>query len=72
LGAKKGIETALCQRITEGESKKGLANLWIRKKITKEAHAGRGLETIWEIPVNMHPDHWPAIPASKQLNILYE
>jgi hypothetical protein len=27
-----------------------LANPWSRKKITKKAHAGRGLETIWEIP----------------------
>jgi hypothetical protein len=28
-----------------------LANPWSRKKITKKAHAGRGLETKWEIPV---------------------
>ena len=23
--------------------------MWNRKKITKKAHAGRGLETIWEM-----------------------
>jgi hypothetical protein len=28
---------------------KGLANLWSRQRITKKAHAGRGLETIWEM-----------------------
>jgi hypothetical protein len=37
------------QRKTEGESKKGLANRWNRKRITKKVHAGRGLETIWEM-----------------------
>jgi hypothetical protein len=31
--------------------KKVLANLWSRQKITKKAHAGRGLETIWEMSV---------------------
>jgi hypothetical protein len=40
----------LCQRKTEGEPKKGLANLWRGKKITKKAHAGRGQTTKWEIP----------------------
>jgi hypothetical protein len=30
---------------------KDLANLWSRKKITKKAHAGRGLEIIWEMSV---------------------
>src|SRR5208283_3116159 len=33
------------------KEKKRLATLWSRKKITKKAHAGRGPETIWEIPV---------------------
>jgi len=27
--------------------------LWSRKRIAKEAHAGRGPETIWEIPVEI-------------------
>jgi hypothetical protein len=50
LGAKSGIETALCQR-TGTDWKKVIANRSNRKKITKKAHAGRGLETKWEIPV---------------------
>jgi hypothetical protein len=33
LGAKSGIETALCQRITGTDWKKVLANRWNRKKI---------------------------------------
>ena len=46
LGAKSGIEAALCQRITGTDWNKVLANRWNRKIITKKAHAGRGLETI--------------------------
>jgi hypothetical protein len=38
------------QRITGTDWKKVLANRWNRMKITKKAHAGRGQETIWEIP----------------------
>lgn len=38
---------------TENGMENGLANLWNRKRITKKARAGRGLETIWEIPVQM-------------------
>src|SRR5208282_5709160 len=45
----------LCQRKTGYRLEKDLANLWSRKKITKKAHAGRGLETIWEIPVYIDP-----------------
>jgi hypothetical protein len=45
---------SLCQKRTEGGLEKGLekglANLWSRKKITKEVHAGRGQETEWEMP----------------------
>jgi hypothetical protein len=52
LGSQKGIETALCQRITGTDWKKVLANGWNRKKITKKAHAGRGQETTWEMSVN--------------------
>jgi hypothetical protein len=33
---------------------KRLANLWSRKKIMKKAHAGRGQEPKWEIPVDMN------------------
>src|SRR5271165_7464187 len=50
LGAKNGIETSLRQRITRTDWYKVLANRWDRKRITKKAQAGRGLETIWEIP----------------------
>ena len=53
LGAKIGIVTAQCQRITGTNWKKTLANQWNRKKITKKAHAGRGQETKWEIPFYM-------------------
>jgi len=56
LGAKSGIETALCQRITGTDWKNVLANRWNRKRITKKAHAGRGLETICEIPANMNKE----------------
>jgi hypothetical protein len=48
-GAKNGIETALCQRITGTDWKKVLANQWNRQKITKKPHAGPGQETIWEM-----------------------
>jgi hypothetical protein len=44
---------SLCQRKTEFGPEKRLANLWSRQRITKIAkkvHAGRGPETIWEIP----------------------
>jgi hypothetical protein len=50
LGARKGIETALCQRISGTDWKKVLANPWDRKRFIKKAHAGRGQETKWEIP----------------------
>jgi hypothetical protein len=43
--------SALCQKITGTDWKKVLANRWNRKKITKNAHAGRGQETIWEMSV---------------------
>jgi hypothetical protein len=42
--------SGVCQRITGSGLKEVLANLWSRKIITKKAHAGRGLETIWGIP----------------------
>jgi hypothetical protein len=35
----------------EKRLKKGLANQWSRKKITKKAHAGRGHETKWEMSI---------------------
>jgi hypothetical protein len=49
LGAQKGIETALCQKISGTNWKKVLANQWNRKRITEKAHAGRGPETKWEM-----------------------
>jgi hypothetical protein len=48
---------SLCQRKTEGGLEKWLANLWSRKKITKEAHAGRGQETKWGMSAKKH-HHW--------------
>ncbi len=43
---RKGIETALGQRITGRDCKRVLANRWNRKRITKKAHAGHGLEIL--------------------------
>ncbi|HTV61986.1 MAG TPA: hypothetical protein VMH30_05395 [Verrucomicrobiae bacterium] len=37
----------------EGGLKKRLASLLLKKKITKIAHAGRGQEIKWEIPVDI-------------------
>ena len=59
LGAKSGIETVLCQRITGTDWKKVLANLWRRKRIMKKARTGRGLETILEMSVNFRQRHNP-------------
>jgi hypothetical protein len=53
IGAKKGIGTPLCQRKAEGGVAKRLANLWRRNRFKKNAHACRGQEIKWEIPVNM-------------------
>jgi hypothetical protein len=33
------------------------ANVWSRQRITIKAHAGRGLETIWEIPIKTFPNN---------------
>jgi hypothetical protein len=38
---------------TESGMEEWLANPWSRKKITKTTHAGRGQETIWEIPIDI-------------------
>lgn len=58
-GAEKRAERRNWQQIApcarekpRADWKKGLPNLWSRKKITKKAYANRGLETIWEIPIN--------------------
>ncbi|MGD0413327.1 MAG: hypothetical protein ABSC18_16670 [Verrucomicrobiota bacterium] len=48
LGRKKGIETPLCQRKTEGGLEKRVANFLNGRKITKKAHAGRAHESKWE------------------------
>jgi hypothetical protein len=37
----------------EGGLKKRLASLLLKKKIMKDAHAGRGQEIKWEIPVDI-------------------
>jgi hypothetical protein len=55
MGAKKGIETALCQKTTGTDWKKVIANRWNRKRITKKARVGRGQETKWEIPIQISP-----------------
>jgi hypothetical protein len=46
-----GIERLRLATSKSRANQKRLANLWSRQRITKKAHAGRGLETIWEIPV---------------------
>jgi hypothetical protein len=40
----------ICQRKIDGVVAKRLANLWIRNRIKKNAHAGREKEIKWEIP----------------------
>jgi hypothetical protein len=40
-----------------GGLEKGFANLLQGKKITKKAHAGRGHETKWEIPIKTFPNN---------------
>jgi hypothetical protein len=40
---------------------KSLANLWSRKRITKKPHAGRGLETNWEMSMK-----WLAFKSQQQ------
>jgi len=45
-----GNEALLLPEKNRERTEKGLANLWSRRKITKQAHAGRGQETKWEIP----------------------
>jgi hypothetical protein len=37
------------QRRTKGGLENGLVNLWMRKRIMKKAHAGRGQESKWGI-----------------------
>jgi hypothetical protein len=52
-------KTSFRQRISGRIGKKiekTLANLSSRKKITKKAHAGRGPESKWEIPVSISPE----------------
>jgi hypothetical protein len=38
----------------EYKREKGLANQWNRKNIVKQAHVGRGQETIWEMSFYWH------------------
>src|SRR5437899_1516762 len=40
-----------CRRKTEGGLETGLVSLWSRQKSTKNAHAGHGQETKWEMSV---------------------
>lgn len=56
----KRMKSHQCQRTapfarktTEGGLEKELANLWRRSKVTKNAHASRGPEAKWEIPVEL-------------------
>jgi hypothetical protein len=48
-----GNEAPPLPKKNPGRTGKKLATVWSRQKITKEARAGRGLETIWEIAVYM-------------------
>jgi endo-beta-N-acetylglucosaminidase D len=48
---KNGVETPPTLEKTEVGLDKRLANRWSKSKIKKKSHAGRGQETIWEIPV---------------------
>jgi hypothetical protein len=52
---KKHRNTPSAREKRGADSKKGLekrlANLWSRRKTTKKAHAVRGREIKWEIPV---------------------
>jgi hypothetical protein len=50
LGSQKASKTPLPGE-KRGRSKKGLANLWSRKKITKKARACREHETRWETSI---------------------
>jgi hypothetical protein len=51
LATQKRMETLPVLKKTEPNWKKRLANLWRRVKVKKKAHAGRGQEIKWEIPV---------------------
>jgi hypothetical protein len=53
LGSQKSVETPLLPEKNQGEQEKALANLWSRKKITKQAHTRRGQEIKWEIPAKI-------------------
>ena len=43
----------------------GLAKLWIRKKIRRSLHAGRGPQIRWETPINLVYDK--ASPSDSHL-----
>jgi hypothetical protein len=49
LGSQKSIKNTLCARGKTRAERKGLANLWSRKKIAKKVRACRGHETRWEM-----------------------
>jgi hypothetical protein len=60
-GMKKRVERRNWRRSTpnagqkpRADWKKDLQNLWSRKKITKNTHAGRGQQTKLEIPLKCH------------------
>jgi 2,5-diketo-D-gluconate reductase A len=56
MRAKKSTETPPVPEKNRGRTKKSFANLWSRQRITKKAHAGHGLETIWEMSTNMNKE----------------
>jgi hypothetical protein len=37
--------------VSSHPGEKGLANLWSRRRITTEAHSGRGQEIKWEMSI---------------------
>jgi hypothetical protein len=53
LSAKKGIETHLCQRITEGGMKKRLVNRWRRNRFCEKAPRWSEARNKWEISINI-------------------
>jgi hypothetical protein len=68
------------QRKAEGGLEKGLATLWSRKKNTKKAHAGRGPEAKWEIPMKSKRNLFQicllwavllALPAATQAQFIF-
>jgi hypothetical protein len=59
LEPKKATKHHRCQKKSENGLGKTLVQLWSRKNIAKSAHAGRGQQPLWGIPVCMPSDIQP-------------